>query len=181
KVKDTPAVKYLRVLSRLRMGPAPAQAAEMEALATELPAIADRCRVQAGLAREDLGELEAAARLFAAVPPTSRVYPDARFGLARIMRRQGDLRGAAEVLEPLARGASPLWGRDVAAEALVTQADLARARRDAEAERQAPLTLWSSHPRSPLAAQAERRLGKAALTVPPTPAPAQSPARPPPN
>ncbi|HZW90919.1 MAG TPA: transglycosylase SLT domain-containing protein [Myxococcaceae bacterium] len=174
KVKDTPAVRYLRVLSRLRMGPAPAQAAEMEALATELPAIADRCRLQAGLAREDLGELEAAARLFAAVPPTSRVYPDARFGLARIMRRQGDLRGAAEVLEPLARGASPLWGRDVAAEALVTQADLARARRDAEAERQALLTLWSTHPRSPLAAQAERRLGKAALTVPATVARAES-------
>lgn len=53
----------------------------------------------------------------------------------------------------------------MAAEALVTQADLARARRDGEAERQALLTLWSSHPRSPLAAQAERRLGKAALTV----------------
>jgi soluble lytic murein transglycosylase len=62
----------------------------------------------------------------------------------------------------------------VAAEALVTQADLARARRDGEAERQALLTLWSSHPRSPLAAQAERRLGKAALTVPATVARAES-------
>ncbi len=58
------------------------------------------------------------------------------------------------------RGPSPLWGRDVAAEALVTRADLARARHDAEAERQALLALWSGHPRSPLAAQAERRLGK---------------------
>ena len=174
KAKDTPSVRYLRALARLRMGPAPAQAAELEALATELPAIADRCRLQAGLAREDLGELDAAARLFTAVPPSSRVYPDARFGVARILRRQGDLRAAAEALEPLARGASPLWGRDVAAEALVTQADLARARRDAEAERQALLTLWSSHPRSPLAAQAERRLGKAALTVPATVARAES-------
>jgi soluble lytic murein transglycosylase len=163
--KDTPPVRYLRALARLRMGAAPGPAAELEVLATELPAIADRCRLQAGLAREDLGELDAARRLFSAVPPTSRVYPDARFGLARILRRQGDLGAAAEVLEPLARGASPLWGRDVAAEALVTQADLARARRDAEAERQALLTLWSSHPRSPLAAQAEKRLGKSALTV----------------
>jgi len=174
KAKDTPSVRYLRALARLRMGAAPAQAAELEALATELPAIADRCRLQAGLAREDLGELDAAARLFTAVPPTSRVYPDGRFGLARVLRRRGDLRAAAEVLDPLARGASPLWGRDVAAEALVTQADLARARRDGEAERQALLTLWSSHPRSPLAAQAERRLGKSALTVAATVARAES-------
>jgi len=174
KAKATPEVRYLRTLARLRMGPAPAQATELESLATELPAIADRCRLQAGLAREDLGELGAASRLFGAVPPSSRVYPDARFGLARILRRQGDLRAAAEALDPLARGATPLWGRDVAAEALVTQADLARARRDGEAERQALLTLWSSHPRSPLAAQAERRLGKAALTVPATVARAES-------
>jgi len=165
KAKDTPAVRYLRALARLRMGAAPAQAAELEALATELPAIADRCRLQAGLAREDLGELDAAARLFGTVPATSRVYPDARFGLARILRRQGNLAAAAEALDPLARGASPLWGRDVAAEALVTQADLARARHDGEAEREALLTLWSNHPRSPLAAQAERRLGKTALTT----------------
>jgi len=174
KAKDTPAVRYLRALARLRMGAAPAQAAELESLATELPAIADRCRLQAGLAREDLGELDAAARLFMAVPATSRVYPDARFGLARILRRQGNLVAAAEALDPLARGASPLWGRDVAAEALVTQADLARARRDGEAERQALLILWSGHPRSPLAAQAERRLGKSALTVPATVARAES-------
>src|SRR5215468_5026306 len=174
KAKDAPPVRYLRALARVRMGAAPAQAAELEALATELPAIADRCRLQAGLAREDLGELSAAAGLFAAVPPTSRVYPDARFGLARVLRRQGDLRAAAEVLDPLARGASPLWGRDVAAEALVTQADLARARRDGEGEREALLTLWSTHPRSPLAAQAERRLGKGALTVPATVARAEA-------
>ncbi len=166
KAKDTPAVRYLRALAQLRVGPAAAAAAEMEALARELPTIADRCRLQSALAREELGELDAARRLFAVVPSTSRVYPDARFGLARILRRQGELALAAEALEPLARGASPLWGRDVAAEALVTQADLARARRDVEAERQALLALWSGHPRSPLAAQAERRLGKAALSVP---------------
>ncbi len=166
KVKDTPEVRYLRALAQLRVRPAAAPAAELEALAGELPAIADRCRLQAALAHEELGDLAAARRLFAVVPPTSRVYPDACFGLARVLRRQGELSLAAEVLEPLARGSSPLWGRDVAAEALVTQADLARARRDAEAERLALTALWSGHPRSPLAAQAERRLGKSALGVP---------------
>ena len=174
KAKDTPSVRYLRALAQLRQGAAPGPAAQLEALATELPAIADRCRLQAGLAREELGELEAASRLFGSIPPTSRVFPDARFGLARILRRQGNLARAAEALDPLAKGASPLWGRDVAAEALVTQADLARARRDGEAERQALLALWSGHPRSPLAIQAERRLGKAALTVPATVARAEA-------
>ena len=174
KAKDTPQVRYLRALAQLRVRPAATPAAELEALALELPAIADRCRLQAGLAREELGELDAAGRLFAAISPTSRVYPDARFGLARVLRRQGALSAAAETLEPLARADSPLWGRDVAAEALVTQADLARARRDAGAERQALLALWSGHPRSPLAAQAERRLGKAALTVDATVARAES-------
>src|SRR5262249_19574703 len=148
-----------------RVRPAAAPAAELEALAAELPAIADRCQLQAALAREELGELDAARRLFAVVPPTSRVYPDARFGLARILRRQGEVAAAAEALEPLAAGVSPLWGRDVAAEALVTQADLARARHEGEAERKALLALWSNHPRSPLAAQAERRLGKSAIPV----------------
>ena len=174
KAKDSPPVRYLRALAQVRVRPSAGPAAELEALASELPAIADRCRLQAGLAREELGELDAASRLFSAVPPTSRVYPDARFGLARVLRRKGDLRAAAEVLDPLARGASPLWGRDVAAEALVTQADLARARRDGEAERQALLALWSGHPRSLLAAQAERRLGKPALTVPATVARAEA-------
>ncbi|RPH70529.1 MAG: transglycosylase [Myxococcaceae bacterium] len=174
KAQGTPAVRYLRALAQVRVRPAAGPAAELEALAAELPAIADRCRLQAGLAREELGELDAAGRLFSAIPPTSRVYPDARFGLARVLRRKGDLRAAAEVLDPLARGTSPLWGRDVAAEALVTQADLARSRRDGEAERQALLALWSGHPRSPLAAQAERRLGKGALTVPATVARAEA-------
>lgn len=161
---DAPHVRYLRALAQLRVRPTAAAATELEGLATELPAIADRCWLEAALGREELGELEAARRLFALVQPGSRVYPDARFGLSRVLRRQGEAAAAAEALAPLAAGASPLWGRDVAAEALVTRADLARSRHDAEAERQALLALWSAHPRSPLSAQAERRLGK---TTPP--------------
>src|SRR5262249_8177233 len=172
--RSTPEVRYLRALAQVRIKPAPGPAADLEALAAELPAIADRCRLRAALTREDIGEHDAAGRLFAAVPPTSRVYPDARFGLARVLRRQGDLLAAADALEPLERGGTPLWGRDVAAEALVTQADLARARSDGEAERDALLTLWSPQPRSPRAAQAERRLGKSALTVPAVVARAES-------
>ncbi|HSP18261.1 MAG TPA: transglycosylase, partial [Myxococcaceae bacterium] len=145
----TPQIRYLRALAQLRLHPTAAAAADLEALAAELPALADRCQLEAGLAREELGDLASARRLFGLVPSTSRVFPDARFGLARVLRKQGDASGAADAIAPLAAGASPLWGRDVAAEALVTRADLARARHDAEAERQALLALWSGHPRSP--------------------------------
>jgi soluble lytic murein transglycosylase len=162
----TPQVRYLRALAVLRSRPTREAAQQMEQLGSELPAIADRCDLEAALAQEELGNGAEARRLFERVPPTSRVYPDARFGLARVLRRGGDAASASEALEPLVRGTAPLWGRDVGAEALVTQADLARARRDPEAERRALLALWSNHPRSPLSAQAERRLGKSA--IPPT-------------
>jgi soluble lytic murein transglycosylase len=158
-------VRYLAALATLRARPDLAAARSMEGVATDLPAIADRCWLQAGLAHEDLGSLSEARRLFALVPPTSRVYPDARFGLARVLRRQGQPTAAAQAIDALVHSLTPLWGRDVAAEALVTQADLARAARDAAGERRALLALWSEHPRSPLSAQAERRLGRGAMPV----------------
>jgi len=161
----TAPVRYLRALAVLRSRPTFEAAQQMEQLGKELPAIADRCDLEAGLAQEDLNNDAVARRLFARVPETSRVYPDALFGLSRVLRRLGNPAGASDALEPLVKGTAPLWGRDVGAEALVTQADLARARRDTEAERRALLGLWSSHPRSPLAAQAERRLGR--NTIPP--------------
>jgi soluble lytic murein transglycosylase len=156
-------VRYLTALAALRAHPDLGAARSMESVAAELPAVADRCWLQAGLAHEELASLSEARRLFALVPATSRVYPDARFGLARVLRRQGEPRMAAEAVEPLVRSTTPLWGRDVAAEALVTQADLARAAHDNAGERRALLALWSEHPRSPLSLQAERRLGRAAM------------------
>jgi soluble lytic murein transglycosylase len=135
----------------------------MEQLGWELPPSPTAVTSRRGWRRRDLNNDAVARRLFARIPATSRVYPDALFGLSRVLRRLGDPAAASAALEPLLRGTAPLWGRDVGAEALVTQADLARSRRDAEAERKALLALWSGHPRSLLSAQAERRLGRAAI------------------
>src|SRR5262249_9119238 len=41
--RSTPEVRYLRALAQVRIKPAPGPAADLEALAAELPAIADRC------------------------------------------------------------------------------------------------------------------------------------------
>lgn len=156
---DDPEIRYLRTLAGLRQAPTAALAASMERLGTELPAVADRCAVYAGLADEELGDLPAARRLFASVPADSRVFTEARFGLARVLRRMGDSNGALAALAPVATVPAPASGRDVGAEALFLRAELARTARDSSGERAELLRLWTHHPRSPLSAEAERRLG----------------------
>ncbi len=153
------AVRYLRTLALLRLSPSVTLVATMEKLATELPAVVDRCALAAGLADEELGDLSGARRLFSGVPPDSRVFTDARFGLARVLRRTGDLKGAAAALAPLAAAPAPPAGRDVAAEALFLRAELARTEQESAGERAELLLLWTRHPRSPLSPEAERRLG----------------------
>jgi soluble lytic murein transglycosylase len=155
---DEPSILYLRTLAGLRQAPTAALAATMEKLAAQLPALADRCALQAGLADEDLADLAAARRLFAGVPADSRVFAEARFGLARVLRRMGDLPGAAAALAPLAAAPAPPAGRDTAAEALLLRAELARTEKDASTERVELLLLWTRHPRSLLSPEAERRL-----------------------
>jgi soluble lytic murein transglycosylase len=155
---DEPKVLYLRTLAGLRLTPTAALAASMEGLGTQLPAVADRCALAAGLAQEELGNLMAARRLFAAVPLDSRVLAEARFGLARVLRRMGDLPGAAEALRPLAAAPAPASGTDSAAQALMLRAELAQGQNDVAAERAELLALWTCHPRSPFSPEAERRL-----------------------
>src|SRR5208282_5075036 len=155
---DTPGVQYLRTLAALRLVPTAALAATMEQLAEKLPQLADRCLLNAALAREELGELVAARRLFASVPKDSLVLSEARLGTARVLRRLGDLPGAAAALAPLALAPAPAAGRDLAAEALFLRAELARQQNHVSDERAELLLLWTRHPRSVFSPQAERRL-----------------------
>jgi soluble lytic murein transglycosylase len=152
------SILYLRTLAGLRQAPTAALVATMEGLALQLPALADRCALQAGLADEDLGDLPGARRLFSSIPTDSKVFVESRFGLARVLRRMGDLTGAAAALAPLTAAPAPPSGRDTAAEALLLRAELARTRKDAAGERAEFLLLWMRHPRSVLSPEAERRL-----------------------
>jgi soluble lytic murein transglycosylase len=156
---STPAVLFLRTLAGLRLAPTPELARAMEGLAEQFPALADRCAVHAAQADEGFGDLATARRLFASVPSGSRVFAEAHFGLARVLRRLGELQAAAEALAPLAATPPPPSGRDIGAEALLLRAELARTRRDPETERTELLNLWTRHPKSPLALESERRLG----------------------
>jgi soluble lytic murein transglycosylase len=155
---DSPPVRYLRALAALRGSESRAAATEMSALADQYPAMRDRCLTHAGVALEELELWKDAEARFAEVPRGSRLYVDARFGLARALRKQRLLQRAREALAPVAMMPAPPWGRDVGAEALIATADLSREAKDGEGEKEALAKLWSLHPRSPLAALAEKRL-----------------------
>ncbi len=155
---SAPPVRYLRALSALRAEDFQAAATEMTALAADYPALSDRCAVHAAIALEELSRFKEAAALYAKVPQGSRLATDARLGLARTLRRSGDLDGAVAALQPLAAMGAPGWGRDVGAEVLISLADLARQRKDAAAEREALIAAWSLHPLSAIAKTAEARL-----------------------
>lgn len=155
---DAPWVHYLRGLAALRANDPTTAAAMLTPLADTYRVMRDRCLTHAGIAQEELQHWDLAAQLFEQVPPSSKLYVDARFGLSRVRRHKRDFEGAMKALAPMALMPSPSWGRDVAAEALLQIADIARDIRDSEVEREALLVLWSSHPLSPLSNQAAKRL-----------------------
>jgi soluble lytic murein transglycosylase len=155
---DSPPVRYLRALSAVRAGDDKAAAAEMSALANDYPALKDRCLTHAGVALESQGRLDDAAKSFEQVPEGSRMYVDARLGLARVLRKKKDYDGAMAALTPLTQRAMTGWGRNVGAEALIATADLAVEKKDKNAERAALWRLWASQPLSPIVKQVEKRL-----------------------
>ncbi|HYO66809.1 MAG TPA: transglycosylase SLT domain-containing protein [Archangium sp.] len=151
-------VRYLRALSAVRAGDDKRAAEEMSTLARDYPALADRCLTHAGVALESLGRFGDAALLLAQVPESSRLYPDARLALGRVLRKAKDSEAALAALAPLSSRTSPSWGRNVAAEALLASADIAAEKKDKAREREFLWRLWANHPLSALAQQAEKRL-----------------------
>ncbi len=155
---DELPVRYLRALAAVRAEDHQNASKEMSALTDAYPAMRDRCLTHAGNAFAELKDYGRASELLAQVPADSRMYPDARLALFRALRALGDLTSAAAALEPLAKLPAPSWGRDMGAEALLALADLAKKGKDKQAETDALQLLWSRHPLSPLAKQAEVRL-----------------------
>jgi soluble lytic murein transglycosylase len=155
---DAPPVRYLRALSAVRAGDDARAAEEMKALAEDYPALRDRCLTHAGVALEQLGRFEESAAMLGRVPEDSKLYVDARLGMARVLRKKKDLDGAMAALEPLTARPAVSFGRSVGAEALLATADIAVEKKDREREREALWKLWARYPLSQMAKQAERRL-----------------------
>jgi soluble lytic murein transglycosylase len=159
---DTSAVKFLRALSAFRALDFAFASKEFEALADAWRPLRDRCLVHSGQAFEQLHDWASAVRVYGLVSPTSRMVPDARFGLARALRFLKNPTAALERLKDDVERPAPPWGRDLGAEALLVQADILAGKSDAKGERAALVKLWSRHPLSPQALKTEARLGDTA-------------------
>lgn len=155
---DAVQVRYLRALASLRAEDFETAAKEFPDIAEEYVALRDRCLVHAATASEELRRWEDAAAFYDGVDAGSKMYAEARLGLARVLRKGKKNAEAIEALKSLALLPSPGWGRDVGAEALAMTAEIAKDKKDEKAEVSALLALWGKHPLSPLAAQAETRL-----------------------
>ncbi len=155
------AALFLRLRREVESGADGGADEGLVALAAEYPALADRCLAQAGLAAAARSDWAAAVARLTRVDVDSLRLPDARLVLSKALREQGRLAEAKEALAPIASRPAPESGRDVGAEALLALADLAKAGRDSKGERAALIDLWTRHPTSDLAADAERRLGGA--------------------
>ncbi len=155
----TGPIRFLRALSAHRSADWRFSAGEFESLASAYTPLRDRCLVHAGWGFEALKDWDSAIRVFSQVSPSSRLSVDARMGMSRALRWKRDFKAAQDAIAQYVDRPSPPWGRNVGAEALLQLADIAGARRDSKAEREALLKLWSRHSISKEATKAEARLG----------------------
>lgn len=151
-------VRYLKALCASRMESNLLAAPEFEALAGDYPALKTHSLFFSARAYEELRRWDKAAELYRLIDAGARQYPDAQLGLARVLRRKGDLAGAIAVLVPLSTLSASIWGRDLAAEALFLLADLRHQSRAPQLEKDHLLSLYAAHPFTALAVQAGKKL-----------------------
>lgn len=146
KLPASPHAEYLKGLCLLHLGRAAEAGTLFSGLAGALAPLASRCHFHAAVAFEDAGQLDAAAREYAAVAPEAVVWGEAQLGLARVRRNQHDYPGALAAVAPLVSRPWSSAGRDLQAEALVFTAQVANLTGDKAAAKDADLRLWSEHP-----------------------------------
>ncbi|MFB1482145.1 transglycosylase SLT domain-containing protein [Corallococcus sp. RDP092CA] len=128
-------------------------AAEFTALAEDYVPLRDHCLMKAAQAHERLHKPLRAAEQYGAVSPSSPLYPEARFTMARVLKRQLKIPEALAALQEFidhrqARGPDPLRMK-----ALLAYCDLARAQGQYNAEHRALLEVWAT---APLSREADR-------------------------
>ncbi len=155
---DDAPVKYLRTLATQRQLDHATASKQFEALAAVWPGMRDRCLVLSGQSFEELKDWASAMRVYEQVSVSSRQAFDAAMGMSRALRNTKQGPKARDTLTAFAAKGPPPWGRDTGAEALLALADLAAARKDAKAEREALVKLWSVHPLSIPAKKVEERV-----------------------
>jgi soluble lytic murein transglycosylase len=124
-------VRWLRAQALWKAGRLDAASEELELLSIHYTAMHDRCLFDLGQVDEQRRDAARAEAAYEKVSPSSYVFADARFALARLLRARGQFAQAAGALVPVA-------GIDVAervkARALWERSELAHAGGDRRAE-----------------------------------------------
>lgn len=151
-------VRYLRGLSALRGGKVLLGVTELEALAADYPLMRDYLLLDAARGFEQLRMLPKAQALYAQVAPDSLPFAEARFGLARVLKRQTKYEEGIAALQPLRELPDGPRTSGLRLTALLAICELARWLGDYNAEHAALLEVWATSPFSKQADVARRRL-----------------------
>ncbi|WP_426756296.1 transglycosylase SLT domain-containing protein [Myxococcus sp. Y35] len=154
----TPQVRFLMAQSALLARNHAVAATEFAALAEDYGVLRDHCLLRAAQSNERLRKLDTAAGQYRAVSSGSPLYPEARFSLARVLKRRGDIPGALTALQELIDSRQSRGPDALRMKALLAICDLARAQGQYNAEHRALLEVWATSPLSREAKRAEQRL-----------------------
>lgn len=127
-------VRYLRAIAAAKLGRTGPASEELEQLSLVYPALKDRCAYDAGLLYEQRALPLKAIELLSSVDEGAWVFPDARVALSRVHKSQKNLKAAHEALAPLLDW--PLQ-RAMRSKVLLEMAELAKAMKDKQGEREA--------------------------------------------
>jgi soluble lytic murein transglycosylase len=144
---EDPPVRFLAALARLHADPA-AAAADLRALASDYPQLADHCLFEAAGALERLRKRRAAASAYGEVGPRSALFAESRLRQSRVLERALDLDGALEALASLRELPATPRNDDVRRRALLAAARICQKRGDYRGEHRAMLELWATSPLS---------------------------------
>ncbi|AGC41569.1 transglycosylase SLT domain-containing protein [Myxococcus stipitatus DSM 14675] len=151
-------VRFLRAQSALLARDYATSSEELAALAVDYAPLKDHFLLWAAQANEKLGKRELAAAQYREVSTGSPLYAEARFSLARVLRRQRDIPGAVAALEELIDSRQTKGPDVLRTKALLAVCDLARAQGQYNLEHRALLEVWATSPLSREAQRARQRL-----------------------
>lgn len=146
--------RYLQAQSALLARDYATAAEEFTALAEDYVPLRDHCLMRAAQSHERLHKPLRAAEQYGAVSPASPLYPEARFTLARVLKRQNRIPEALTALQALIDSRQARGPDALRMKALLAYCDLARAQGQYNAEHRALLEVWATAPLSPEAARA---------------------------
>ncbi|RKH19272.1 lytic transglycosylase [Corallococcus praedator] len=150
--------RYLQAQSAFLARDFTTAAAEFTALAEDYAPLRDHCLMRAAQSHERLRKPLRAAEQYGAVSTGSPLYPEARFAMARVLKRQLRIPEALTALQEFIDSRQARGPDALRMKALLEYCELARAAGQYNAEHRALLEVWATAPMSPAADRARALL-----------------------